>query len=104
MASKHHPRHVLNREKMNLETAKISWKELQRFFANGSAVYVATSLDLIEVAQQFSLDNKAQVEQWIEEGRVGKVSDRQALEWYEQGAAVWTVVVKPWVLVQSVTT
>lgn len=102
MVSEQISREDLSRTKMNLETAKISWKELQRFFANGSAVYVAPSLDLIEVARQFSEDNKVQVEQWIDEGRVGKVTDRQALDWYEHDASVWTVVVKPWVLVQSI--
>ena len=30
------------REKVNLETSKIAWKELQRFFASGTAVFVAS--------------------------------------------------------------
>lgn len=90
----------LVREKVNLETSQIAWKELQRFFASGTAVYVAPGLDLVEVAYQFSMDNKALVEQWMQSGQLGLVSDRQAIDWLEADAQVWAVVVKPWILVQ----
>lgn len=90
----------LIREKFNLETSQIAWKELQRFFASGTAVYVAPDLDLVEVAYQFSMDNKALVEQWMQNGQLGLVSDQQAIDWLEADAQVWAVVVKPWILVQ----
>lgn len=89
------------RAKMNLETSRISWRELQRFFASGSAVAVSADLDLVEVAFQISEDNKAQVAQWMDAGQLGRVSDEQALAWYEADADVWAVVVSPYVLVQS---
>ncbi|MBI5919597.1 MAG: DUF2288 domain-containing protein [Nitrosomonadales bacterium] len=88
------------RTKVNLETSRIAWKELQRFFASGAAVSVAPELDLVEVAFQFSEDNKTQVEQWLLAGQVGKVSDAQAAAWYEADADMWAVVISPWVLVQ----
>jgi hypothetical protein len=90
----------LVREKVNLETSQIAWKELQRFFAGGTAVYVAPDLDLVDVAYQFSMDNKALVEQWMQNGQLGLVSDQQAIDWLEADAQVWAVVVKPWILVQ----
>jgi hypothetical protein len=89
------------REKVNLETSKIAWKELQRFFANGSAVFVASSLDLVDVACQFSIDNKNQVEQWLQNNLIALVSDQQAIKWLESDTKVWAVVIKPWVLVQE---
>jgi hypothetical protein len=89
------------REKVNLETSKIAWKELQRFFASGSAVFVASSLDLVDVAYQISIDNKNLVEQWLQDNLVGLVSDQQALKWLESNTEVWAVVVKPWILVQE---
>jgi hypothetical protein len=88
------------RAKVNLETSRIAWKELQRFFASGVAVAVDAELDLVEVAFQFSRDNKAQVERWLLTGKVGKVSDMQAAGWVEANAEMWAVVVSPWVLVQ----
>ena len=91
----------LTREKVNLETSQIPWRELQRFFAQGCALCVACDLDLVEVAYQFSLDNKAQVAQWLAENKLGKVNDAQAKAWIEHDAVVWAVVVKPWVLVQG---
>ena len=88
------------RAKVNLETSRIAWKELQRFFASGMTVAVNAELDLVEVALQFSKDNKAQVERWLLTGKVGKVSDTQAAGWIETDAEMWAVVVSPWVLVQ----
>ncbi len=90
------------RAKVNLETSRIAWKDLQRFFASGVAVAVDAELDLVEVAYQFSKDNKAQVERWLLTGKVGKVSDTQAVAWVEANAEMWAVVVSPWVLVQMV--
>ena len=51
--------------------------------------------------QQISEDNKAQVEQWLVSGQIGKVSDEQAKAWYEADAELWAVVVSPYVLVQA---
>lgn len=50
------------RTKLNLETAQIAWKELQRFFASGAALKVESDLDLVKVAFQVSEDNAAQVQ------------------------------------------
>jgi hypothetical protein len=91
------------RAKVNLETSRIAWKELQRYFASGMVVSVAPELDLVEVAFQFSRDNKAQVERWLLTRKVGKVTDAQAATWVEADAEMWAVVVSPWVLVQVVT-
>jgi hypothetical protein len=91
----------LIREKVNLETSQIPWQELLRFFANGTAVAVSAELDLIEVAYQFSVDNKDLVGQWLTEHKVGKVTDEQAKAWLAADVLVWAVVVKPWLLVQA---
>jgi hypothetical protein len=88
------------RAKLNLETSQIAWKELQRFFASGAALFVAPELDLVEVAFQMSEDNATQIQQWATTGKLGKVSDDQALAWIEADAIVWAVVVRPYVLVQ----
>ncbi len=88
------------RSKLNQETSRISWRELQRFFASGAAIAVSAELDLIEVGFQISADNRQQVAQWLEAGQVAPVSDAQALQWYEADTMVWAVVVSPYVLVQ----
>lgn len=90
------------RAKINLETSKIAWKELQRFFAGGKALMVSADLDLVDVAFQMSEDNVEQIRQWAVASRLVHVPDVQARQWAETDALVWAVVVSPWVLVQPV--
>jgi len=89
------------KEKVNLETAKIHWSELQRFFAKGEAVWISNELDLVDIAHEFSIDNKMKVQCWLENKQVALVSDEQALQWFENNTELWAVVVKPWILVQA---
>ena len=91
----------LDYQKISLETSLIAWKELQRFFANGSTIFVSRALDLTEVAHTMSRDDKKQVEAWLHSKEIALVSDEQALQWYEMENQLWAVVVKPWVLVQE---
>lgn len=90
----------INRAKLNLETAQMAWRDMQRFFASGAALVVSEDLDLVEVAFQMSQDNAAQIRKWMAAGQFGKVSDEQAAAWYDADAMMWAVVVSPWVLVQ----
>ena len=90
----------LIRGKLNSETARMPWKELQRYFAGGYTLVVGTQLDLIEVAYQFNIDNAAQIEQWLNDELIQQVSNDQARAWYNNDAQLWTCVVKPWVLMQ----
>jgi len=92
----------LSRSKVNMETARIQWRELQRFFASGAAIFVDCELDLVEVAFQFSEDNKQLVENWMQVEKVALVTDAQAKVWHIEDTIVWAVVVSPWVLVQPV--
>lgn len=88
------------RRKLNLETARLPWSELQRHFASGAMVYVSDDLDLIEVAVRIAQDDKDVVAQWMDEKRIAKVADKQAKMWFDLDASLWAVVVRPWILVQ----
>ena len=96
------PEQDLSKEKVNQETSKIAWTELQRFFASGLAVYIAPELDLIDVADAFSKDNKLLVENWMKNRQVHLVTDQQAALWIKNDTKMWAVVIKPWVLVQAI--
>lgn len=91
----------LLRAKINGETARMHWSELERFFASGVVIAVSADLDLVEVALQIANDHKDAIAHWMEEGRVGRAGDAQAAAWHEQNALLWAVVVKPWILVQQ---
>lgn len=87
--------------KLNLETSRIHWHDLQTHFARGQVVNVAPELDLLEVASELAADNKRRFEQWMGEGRVGEVLPDTAQAWYDANAELWAVVIAPWVLVQD---
>ncbi|EMP55024.1 DUF2288 domain-containing protein [Marinobacter koreensis] len=87
--------------KLNLETSRIHWHELQTYYARGNVVRVAPALDLLEVAAELTEDNKARFESWMREDLVGEVSPDLARAWYDRNAELWAVVVAPWVLVQD---
>lgn len=87
--------------KVNLETAQIPWRDLQRFFAGGRAVYVAPELDLTWVATEMARDNAAQIQHWMQAQQLAPVSDQQAQTWFEADTLLWAVVIKPWVMVQE---
>ncbi len=87
--------------KLNLETAQMSWKDLERFFASGVLISVGRELDLVDVAVCIANDDKEAVASWLKVGSIRKVSDAEAAAWNEKETLLWTVVVKPWILVQE---
>jgi hypothetical protein len=93
---------AVHRAKLNLETAQMAWRDMQRYFASGIALYVAPELDLVEVGWHMSQDHAAQIQGWMATQQFGKVRDEQATTWFANDALLWTVVVSPWVLVQPV--
>lgn len=88
--------------RLNMETGRIRWVELQPFFARGQTIRVAPELDLVRVASAFAEDRAEQVGAWRGQGRVTEVNADDARHWYERDAELWAVVVAPWVLVQEV--
>ncbi len=90
------------RAKLNSETGKIGWKELERHFARGVVIRVDAELDLIEVAARMARDDKQALEKWLTSGQVGRASAEDAEGWHERNAEFWAVVAAPWVLVQEI--
>lgn len=87
-------------DKINRETGRVKWSELERHFASGSVIWVSPSLDLIDVALRVAHDDRESVTRWMNEGSVAKVSDAQAKDWLEADEVLWASVVSPFVLVQ----
>ncbi len=88
-------------EKLNLETARIPWSELQRLYAQGVVVLVSNDLDLVTTAAAFVDDEAEKVKGWMEQGQLRKATDEDARRWNEADASVWAVAAAPWVLVQD---
>ncbi len=88
-------------DKINSETARVNWSELERHFAHGNVVWVSHELDLVEVALRIAHDDKQPIARWMDEGKLAKVSDVQASAWQAADARLWASVVSPFVLVQE---
>ena len=86
---------------LNGQTGRINWSELQRHFARGVVIKVATELDLVETAAIIIEDNGSQIEDWMEQGKIANASDEDAISWQKTDAELWSVVAAPWVLVQE---
>ena len=89
------------RTELNLQTAEYPWAELQRQFAAGGVIAVDPELDLVDVAARIAADDKQSVERWMQTMQLSQVLDEQAQQWLDNNAMLWTVVVKPWILVQE---
>ena len=87
--------------RLNGETAKIQWHQLQKHYASGSVIAVAAGFDLIKVAIALHQDDTAQIKQWLAQELVTEVTDSQAQRWYNENSLVWALVIPPFVLVQE---
>lgn len=87
--------------RLNLETSRIHWHDLQTHYARGQVVRVAADIDLLGVACELVADNKLQFEHWLASGKVGDVTPDLARAWHQSNTELWAVVIAPWVLVQD---
>ncbi len=87
--------------RLNTETAKIGWTEIQRFFAKGQVFIVAQELDLIDAAAGMIRDDRSTVEGWLQQELVSQATMDDARRWSKTDPDLWAVVVAPWVLVQE---
>ena len=83
------------------ETARISWQELQPFFARGALLRVESGLDLVEVAAALAEDDRSRVSAWLGSGQLAAVTASEAHDLLQRDPELWAVVVAPWVVMQE---
>ena len=89
-------------DKINRETARLRWQEIEPHFASGNVISVAKELDLVAVAKAVADDNAVAIKQWMEEQQVIPTSDDQAIAWQKGNTEFWAVVIKPLILIQPI--
>jgi hypothetical protein len=89
------------KQQLNMETGRIAWQELQRHYARGVLIKVASDLDLVDVAIKFVKDDKSTIETWLSNGSIARANDDDAKTWTQATAVFWAIVVAPWVLIQE---
>lgn len=87
--------------RLNLETGRLEWTELQRHFARGIVLVVSRDLDLVEAGATLVRDDKHTVSAWKNEGRLRPAGDEDARRWQSENAGFRALVVAPWVVVQE---
>lgn len=87
--------------KLLAETAKVSWKEIEKFFARGVVLEVSSELDLLEVATNMACDDSFEIKKLMQAGKLGELNVAQAKEWSVYDDGLWAVVVSPWIIVQQ---
>ncbi|MFN3716466.1 MAG: DUF2288 domain-containing protein [Thiobacillus sp.] len=92
----------LLRAKLNLETARLAWPELERHFARGVVVHVRPGSDLVEVALAMAENRVPQIETWLADGTLARPDMDDAQRWHDAQQVFWGVVVAPFVLVQEI--
>ncbi|HFC30533.1 MAG TPA: DUF2288 family protein [Oceanospirillales bacterium] len=89
-------------EELQGECAPVFYKEVEKFFAKGMLVLVATNLDIIKVALAIAADDTEQIQQWISAEQVVRVHDEFAKKWSENNETLMAITAVPWVLVQEI--
>lgn len=90
------------RQRLNSETGKITWPELQRHFARGVVLKVSADLDLVEVAASMAADDSGKVAEWLRQGGIATADSADARDWQARQPCFWAVVTAPWVLIQEI--
>ncbi len=96
-----HPTDIDLETRLNGQTAKIHWHELQRYFARGVVRQVDADADLIAVGKAIIDNDKDQVQAWVDAQVLTVPAAASAQHWYDANTELWALVVAPWVLVQE---
>jgi hypothetical protein len=87
-------------EKLNLETAVVAWKEIERFFARGNLLQVEPGCDLINVAQAIAENDATKIESLIGQNKIAFATIEWVKAHCQAETQLWTLVVAPYVICQ----
>ena len=91
---------VTTKQKLNLETATIEWKDLQVFFAQGKLLVVSKDSDLVSVASIIADNKLSALESLIETQQIAFATPAWVKEHCQENSLLWAVVVSPYVVTQ----
>jgi hypothetical protein len=93
---------ITTKEDLALTIDETEWNWLRAHLERGGLILVNDSLDLAETALKVAEDDTAAIEQWICDGRIGKPSETQILQWNKEKQKKFSMlIVSPYVLIQE---
>ena len=96
------PSNVAIEQKVNLNTGRINWIELQPHFARGALIVIDAELDLVKIASAFIKDDSAWISELMRSEKLRKPEITDTEHWHDVDQEFWAIVVAPWVLVQEI--
>ncbi len=90
------------KQELNNQTGKLTWPELERYFARGVVLTVKEGVDLVDVAICFVEYDAEAVERWKSADKLSQATIEDAQRWVASDPLFWGIVVAPWVLVQEI--
>jgi hypothetical protein len=94
------PDNLTLREKLNLETAEIPWKELQICFAQGKLLIIDTAADIIDIASLISENDSEKLKHLIHNDNIAFATPEWIKTYCHEDTLLWAVVVAPYVVAQ----
>ncbi len=91
---------ISTNDKLNLETATISWKELELFFAKGKLLVIEETMDLVKVASIIASNDTDALSELIERHSVVFATTDWVKKHCKPETEFWAVVVSPYVIAQ----
>lgn len=89
-------------EKIKKYTGDVEWTYLEPHYKAGNIVSISSELNLVDVAQAFSQDNKAQVQAWLKSEAIIQPTATHAAKWEEKQSIFNATIVRPFILIQEV--
>jgi len=89
-------------DKLKKYTGIVDWEYLKPHYKSGALIYVDPSLNITEVGQAVSDDDKDKIAAWLKSGDLVKPSDPHEQWWEENPQDFTALVVSPFVLMQPV--
>jgi hypothetical protein len=86
-------------KKLAIQTLSAQWIDLGFHLENGNVFLIDSSLDIVTVAHAIASDQTRVIDAWIQCGMIKRVADKTQ---YEKDTIMRTLIVQPFVLVQSI--
>jgi len=89
-------------DKIAKYTGEVDWSYIKPHYKSGAMIYVDPELNLTEVAEAFTKDDKSKVQDWLKSADLVKPSHLHE-DWWEHDQTRFTaVVITPFVLAQPI--
>lgn len=80
----------------------VDWRILKPHYERGALIIVREGLDIITAGVQIAADNTATVSHWIKDQTLIKPTADQADDWEQRNLSFCSIVIAPFVLIQTI--